>query len=808
MDKLEPITILIVDDNKNNLFTLRNLLTEHLAVNIIEADSGKQALELVIKKKIDLIILDIQMPEMDGFEVASTLRSLKKTRHIPIVFLTAAYKSEEFQHKGFAVGAADYLTKPIDPTQLIGRINIYLRFLEKEQEHKQELEQKVTERTTELAEARKHLESILESAGDGIFGLNLKSQLVFLNPAASKMLGYSAEDLYHCFPHELFHYAKPDGTPLEKEESPLLLSLKTGETYRVAEDAFWRNDGRPFPVEYVVTPIMRERLITGSVVTFRDISETKNHERHLRVAKEEAEKLKEEAEQANLAKSQFLANMSHELRTPLNAIIGYSSLLQEEAIEEDNQEIVEDLTKIQAAGTHLLGLINDVLDISKIEAGKMQIEISSIQPLQLLEDVLSTAKPLVEKNNNKLITNILDNLIEIHTDVTKLKQILLNLLSNAAKFTNHGEVSLSAQHHKDENDIEWLFLSVTDSGIGLTIEQQKKIFGAFTQADQSTTRKYGGTGLGLSISKNFANMLGGDLTVTSKFGEGSCFTLKLPVNSQKPTTEPTPKLSTKTIKDYGKYTVVLLVSPDKEQREYCLELLLKYGYISIAAENGQTALEFARKLQPNIVISSYELPDYSIYDFLNTLHTSQWTVETSIILYGLKEIKGRIPKKPSRPISYLETPINEDNLVKALQPYTLNADNEGPLLMIIDDLPEVRKTINVFFKHQGWRTLLCEDGNHALQLLEYRKPQLVISDLKMPNMDGFEFLAHLRANETWYRTPVFILTGTILTKEEKLRLQGQADNVFSKSEVNLFKKMVEHAKPYMELYQAEKRVLK
>ncbi len=248
----------------------------------------------------------------------------------------------------------------------------------------------------------------------------------------------------------------------------------------------------------------------------------------------ENERARGEAERANQVKSEFLANMSHELRTPLNAIIGYSQILQEDAEDEGNAGAVADLKKIESAGNHLLGLINDILDLSKVEAGRMEIFIEPIEVQALAEDVRLMVEPLAAKNANNVTVTCTPNVGTLHCDVTKLRQSLLNLLSNACKFTSAGKVSLDIQR-----DGANVLFAVSDTGIGMTEAQQARLFQAFQQADNSTTRKYGGTGLGLVITRSFARMLGGDVTVRSTPGEGSVFTLTLP-DAPPATAEPEP----------------------------------------------------------------------------------------------------------------------------------------------------------------------------------------------------------------------------------------------------------------------------
>ena len=258
-----------------------------------------------------------------------------------------------------------------------------------------------------------------------------------------------------------------------------------------------------------------------------EVEKARNLAEQERLAAEEARRA---AEAANEAKSSFLANMSHELRTPLNAIIGYSEMLVEDAADSGHEDLVPDLEKIRTAGKHLLGLINSVLDLSKIEAGKMALFVETFAIGSLIDEVIVTARPLVEKKGNKLILNKDPYVGELKGDVTKLKQVLLNLLSNASKFTENGEVSVDVRLEIDRDFASWVVFRVSDTGIGMTPEQLGKLFQAFSQADASTTRKYGGTGLGLAISRRFCQMMGGDVTVESTPGKGTVFTVKLPAN--------------------------------------------------------------------------------------------------------------------------------------------------------------------------------------------------------------------------------------------------------------------------------------
>jgi signal transduction histidine kinase/NO-binding membrane sensor protein with MHYT domain len=272
----------------------------------------------------------------------------------------------------------------------------------------------------------------------------------------------------------------------------------------------------------------------GTVAIHTDITELKQTEQELAHAMQKAQQAQLAAEQANSAKSAFLANMSHELRTPMNAIIGYSEMLLEEAEDLGQSDFIADLTKIRIAGKHLLDVINNILDISKIEAGKMEIYPEHFDLTKTIHEIAITIQPLLDKKSNKLIINIEENIGTLYTDLTKVKQALFNLLSNANKFTDTGEINLTITKTINSDD-GWILFSVKDTGIGMTPEQLDKIFEAFTQADNSTTRKYGGTGLGLTITKKFCNVLGGSIEANSIVGQGSEFIIRLPTFYKKVT---------------------------------------------------------------------------------------------------------------------------------------------------------------------------------------------------------------------------------------------------------------------------------
>ena len=378
-----------------------------------------------------------------------------------------------------------------------------------------------------------YLRAVLEHVLDGIISIDADGIIEIFNPAAEHMTGYSRAEVLGRSINMLMpgHLANEHDAHMQRYE-------RTGTSQimgTIREVPVLRKDGTVFPAELAVTymALGARPVFIGSL---RDVSERKRAEDEIKKHRDELEDLvrertvelemaKEQAQQANHAKSAFLASMSHELRTPLNAILGYSDMLREDMEAEGNNSAVEDLMKVGSAGNHLLALINDILDISKIEAGKLELVETVIEAGALITSVAATARPLIEKNNNVLELHIPEDIGEIKADAMRLRQTLLNLLGNSAKFTENGKIGLEVERRDG-----WIYFRVRDTGIGMSAEQMGRLFEVFSQADAKTAHRYGGTGLGLAISRRLARLMGGDISVESEPGKGACFTLVLPAS--------------------------------------------------------------------------------------------------------------------------------------------------------------------------------------------------------------------------------------------------------------------------------------
>jgi signal transduction histidine kinase/CheY-like chemotaxis protein len=499
-----------------------------------------------------------------------------------------------------------------------------------------------------------------------------------------------------------------------------------------------------------------------SMIQVRELAEKQ------RSAAIEIGEAKEAAEAANSAKSAFLANMSHELRTPMNAILGYSEMLIEEAEDLGQEEFVPDLQKIHQAGSHLLALINDVLDLSKVEAGKMDLYIETFEVGPMIDAVVATIDPLVKKNGNRLRVEVDPMLTEMRADLTKVRQALFNLLSNAAKFTREGEVALVAEREAGDGE-GWIRLAVSDTGIGIAPDKLERVFEEFSQAEESTLREFGGTGLGLTISRRFCQMMGGDITVESAVGRGSTFTVRLPmqVASDAGRAEAVAEEGAAAVEP-GTSHSVLVVDDDPVALDLLARTLRGAGEHVVTASDGPEALRLARSLHPAAITLDVLMPGMDGWAVLRELKLDPETRDIPVIMVTMTD--DRDVGYALGATEFLTKPVERSHLVDLLDRHAPKGADRRAL--VVDDLAENRAVLGRALQKEGWRVAEAENGRDALDQMAREEPSLILLDLRMPVMDGFEFVMELRKVEAWRAIPIVVVTAKDLTDAERSQLNG------------------------------------
>lgn len=500
-----------------------------------------------------------------------------------------------------------------------------------------------------------------------------------------------------------------------------------------------------------------------------------------KTAEEEASVARRAAESANMAKSTFLANMSHELRTPLNAIIGYSEMLKEEAVDEGVDSFIPDLDKILAAGRHLLALINDILDLSKIEAGRMDLFIETFSVPAMIADVATTIQPLVDRKGNRLDVEVGDDVGSLNADLTKVRQILFNLLSNAAKFTENGTVRLAVRAVGSEREDRLEFV-VADSGIGMTDQQMAKLFQPFTQADASTTRQYGGTGLGLAISRRFCEMMGGTIGVESEPGKGSTFTVSFPLI---PAAAPDSPSIQKIPESVGRddRPSVLVIDDDPAALDLMKRFLEKEGMHVETALDGEEGLEKARKSQPRVITLDVLMPKVDGWSVLTQLKADPALAPIPVMMVTIVDNRNLAFSLGAS--DYLTKPVEWDRLASLLTKYRCATGVCRAL--VVDDDEGMRDRVRRTLEKDGWEIAEAQNGRYGLKRLAESIPEVILLDLMMPEMDGFEFLEAIRSTPEWGEIPVVVITSKDLGREDRARLEGSVRRVLEKHELSMEK---------------------
>ncbi|MCZ6754524.1 MAG: response regulator [Gemmatimonadetes bacterium] len=598
-----------------------------------------------------------------------------------------------------------------------------------------------------------YFEELVRNSPVAIVTLDPGHNVVSCNPAFEDLYGYDQTEVQGKNLDDLI-------TTSDTKAEAVAYTKEAGDRPEKGIGLRCRKDGTLVDVEVLAVPVIVKGERVGMMGLYHNVTELL--------------KARREAEAANTAKSQFLASMSHELRTPLNAIIGYSEMLQEDAEDAGQDAFVPDLKKIHGAGKHLLSLINDVLDLSKIEAGKMELYLETFEIRPMVEDVASTIAPLIEQNGNRLTIECPDIIGGMHSDLTRIRQVLLNLLSNASKFTDHGEIAIVVER-SGSGAQETVVFSVRDSGIGMTVVQMNRLFQAFTQAEAGTSAKFGGTGLGLAISKSFCQMMGGDIYVESAPGEGSMFTVRLPAALA----VEIPIAGDASAAQQGDRGagLVLVIDDDPTARQLLKRYLTREGFRVIEAGDGASGLALAEAQLPDVITLDVLMPSMDGWAVLSALKGNPAVADIPVVMVTVMD--DRNIGLAMGASDYLTKPIDRDRLVSTLRRYA--PDSGEPVVLVVEDDPATRAMMRRALEQAGWSVAEARNGGEGLRCMSETTPAVVLLDLIMPEMDGFEFLEAMRAREESRQTPVIVVTAKDLTDDDRRRLNGGVERIIQKS---------------------------
>lgn len=661
-----------------------------------------------------------------------------------------------------------------------------------------------------ITETQIYLKNVLNNSADIIITTDPDGRVVEFNQGASRILGYSKDEVFGKKVEEL--WLNP------KDRHEILKLLEKNGYVTNYETQLITKDGRIIDVILTLSLIRNgDGKIHGTVSISKDITEKKKLERAIEERNLELKELNEkledkviertmeleranrELERSNKLKSQFIATMSHELRTPLNSILGFSELLLDEIFGSLTEKQKRYVNNIYNSGNHLLQLINNILDLAKIESGKLELHYEVFSLNQALLEVENILKPLINKKNQKLTVSVDEKLSVINADRTKFKQILYNLLSNAIKFTNEGgSIFIKADLIEKKNydfmtkkecyKNNYLKISVTDTGIGIKKEDQEKIFLEFEQLDSSYSRRYEGTGLGLALTKKLVELHGGEIFVDSEEGKGSTFTVLLPLIEVDVKSQVEKKLSKdeflyekSLINRSGSAPLILIVEDDPSTAELIMLYLAQGGYRVAHTHDGNKALEKIKELKPFAVILDVMLPGKDGWEVLQEIKSDQETKEIPVIISSVadnKELGFALGAS-----DYLVKPIDKITILKKLEELSFST-KKGRMpvnILCIDDHPEILEFLSSTLEAEGFNVITAQSGKEGIEKSVLYKPDLIILDLMIPDIDGFEITQIIKNNPSTKDIPILILTAKDLTVEDKLRLAGKIENYIQKS---------------------------
>ena len=631
-----------------------------------------------------------------------------------------------------------------------------------------ELEIRMTERTTELSAANKFLDSMIENIPNMIFVKDAKDlRFIRLNRAGEALLGFPR--------HELIGKNDFDFFPAEQAEhfvSGDRETLRNGNLVDIPEETIQTNNKGARILHTKKIPILDAAGEPAFLLGIsEDITEAKKTQEALLQAQEAAER-------ANRVKSQFLASMSHELRTPLNAILGFSELLSDDSTGRfDEATRRRFLDQIHSSGVHLLQLINDILDLSKVEAGQMELQLQPIEVGSLIDEARATVEPLAKSKAISLNVEP-GRELQLIADPAKVRQMLLNLLSNAIKFTPDGGRIQIRGRHVDS----WVEIAVSDTGIGIAPEDLGRLFTEFQQVDAGPARQQEGTGLGLALTRRFAELHGGQVSVESALGKGSTFTLRLPLEAKPLRAHARLEPHLVTAGDLMR-PLVLVVDDNPQAAEILARTMGAGGFRIRVAHTGPEALTMARDLKPVAITLDILLPEVDGWEVLNRLKADEATRNIPVIVVSV--VDNPALGRALGAFDYFVKPVDGKALLSRLSQYTFTnkVKSEPVRVLVVDDEQANLDLLEALLKPAGFAVIRAGGGQEGIDLARSQMPNLILLDLMMPDLTGFDVVEALRADEATRSIPIMVLTAKALTDDDKKALNGQVAAIFQRNSV-------------------------
>jgi two-component system, sensor histidine kinase and response regulator len=770
--------VLIVDDRWENLLATEKIL-RHLDAGIFTANSGNEALSLVLRHRFAVVLLDVQMPEMDGFETALLMQEHESMRGVPIIFVTAISKEDRYASQAAEIGAVDYIFKPINSEILKSKVKVYLDLYVQREE--------LLKIQGVLEDTQTRLRTILDNVLDGIIMIDGGGTVISINPAVTRMFGYEAGEIVGRNIKMLMpepNRSSHDGYLARYQSTGTTRAIGVGRELEGLTKA-----GLTFPMELTVSEVSfhGQRMFVGLV---RDIAERKR-------AEEMSRQAKLAAEAANQIKSDFLANMSHEIRTPLNAILGMTYLAQR-ADPSPRQQTY--LTKIGIAGQSLLGIVNDILDFSKIEAGKLEAERIVFSLDEVLNNVVDIVSHKAEEKSIAIVRTAPPEIPRsLIGDPLRLGQILINLVHNAIKFSDKGEIVLRVAVQDAILDKVRLTFSVRDHGIGMSAEQVANLFQSFNQADTSFTRKYGGTGLGLAISKQLCELMGGTIWVESEIGKGSTFLFS--VNFAIATDEQftAGKSQEKRLK-----RSVLIVDDSELTRKLLLGMVQANGFWGRAVSSGEEALSAlvhgSQSGRPfDLVLMDWRLPGIDGIEASRRIkeHPTLRPIPAIVMISAFEAEEVLRGLKQPRFDAFLLKPVTETVLMRTIA--SIGGENiEGPAsgpqpaagvvpsdligrrVLVVEDNEINRDLANDLLCELGIRTAVAADGRQGVDQVLTQAFDLVLMDIQMPVMDGLVATRLIRSDARFRDLPIIAMTAHAVSGDRERSLNAGMNDHLTK----------------------------